>query len=429
MDEFQDVNYIQMEFIKLINKDYNYLLVVGDADQAIYSFRWCDSYYFNNIKELYPKTRIYELNDNYRSDWHIIALANNLIENNFYRYKKIMKPIKEYKNVPKLLIWKEEKDLFLKIANKIKKLWNYSETAILYRNNSNSLQIQKILIEQKIPFKVYWWQNIFNKKYSKDLRAFVSILNEFDVISLERVLTLYPGVWKTAINKIINEINILLNKEEKTNKSKDNNPVLFDINELNKESLSIYDKILNILSQNKKLSSLIKILKDFKLNNDLEKTLEDFINKVIDPEMKKKVDIDKYNDEKINLEMVLNIILNLFEEKGDIKEIMETIVLDNIQEKEDNNVVTLSTIHRSKWLEWDNVFIIKAYKNLFPSFKSMDTQFLLEEERNLFYVAVTRAKENLFIWLANWFYQWIEFKPILPSIFINEIEEYIENEE
>jgi len=407
VDEFQDVNFIQFEFLKLINKDFNYLIVVWDWDQAIYSFRWCDSYYFTNMKNIYPNTRIFYLNDNYRSDWQIVAVANHLIKNNQFRYEKEMNNIKDIVNPPILLESNEEKHLFEKIVQKIKAINNFEETAILYRNNSHNLEIQKELIKNRIPFKVVWWQNILNKKYSKDIRAFLSILSSIDPISLERVLTVFPSVWKKTAETFIAEISGL----------KENENTLFDVWK---------EWQIDILAWHKTLNKLYEFMSNFFSNKKtLAETLNDF-KSILEKDIDKKIKIDKIEYEKEILEEVINIILELYNNWNTIEEILEKITLDNLEEKEEHNVVTLSTIHRAKWLEWENVFIIKAYKNIFPWFQSMQSNFLLEEERNLFYVAITRAKNNLYFWIANYYFNWFEEKSIIQSMFIDEIFEYLE---
>lgn len=403
VDEFQDVNYIQFEFIKLINQDYNFLIVVGDADQAIYSFRWCDSYYFSNMKHVYPQTRLFQLNDNYRSDWHIVALANTSISNNTDRYDKVMNNIKEIKHIPRFLNKEDETELFWYVANEIKNNNDYSNTVILYRNNSHSLQIQKKLIENKIPFNVVWWQNILNKKYSKDIRALISVLVSIDILSMERLITIFPKIWIKTAEKILLEIDNL------------------------KKETSVINELITPLLKIKWLKPLYNYIKDY---NDwkitLNMLLEDFSKNILHTEIYKKVAPDKIEVELDNIEEIIQLILNLSLENYELSEILEMITLDNINDTKDNNKLTLSTIHRSKWLEWDNVYLIKAYKNIFPWFKSMESKFLLEEERNLFYVAITRAKSNLTICNADSFYNWFEYKSLEPSMFINEIIEYLE---
>lgn len=407
VDEFQDVNYIQFEFLKLINKDYNHLVVVWDSDQSIYSFRWCDSYYFQNMKNIFPETRIYFLNDNYRSDWHIVATANLSIENNKNRYKKEMNNIKLPLNVPKLIESYYEKDLNVKIINIISEIYNnsqnYNEIAILYRNNSHSYSIQKTLIEYKIPFKVVGWQNILNKKYSKDIAALLHISQWFDQIFLERIITMYPKIGEKKAEKILN-----------------------DINKIKSENWDIFEQI-KVLWFIKELQPLYRLLYDFNKNIiNLKDLINKFYNDLLINDIYKNIESDKIVYEKESVESFINLIFEMIDNKIPVDEILENITLDNINQNEIQNVVTLSTIHRAKWLEWDNVFIIKAYDSVFPNFKSANIPFLLEEERNVFYVSITRAKENLYLCIPQAHFVWYEEKGINPSMFVTEIDEYLE---
>lgn len=408
VDEFQDINFIQFEFLKLINKDNNYMFLVGDADQAIYSFRWCDSYYFNNMKNIYPNTVIKYLEDNYRSDGHIVWLANSSIENNTERYKKTMNNIKEPVNIPTLIEGWAEHIKYKEMANIIYSKWkeNYKNTAILYRNNTHSLQVQKAFIEKNIPFKVVGWTNILNRKYSKDIRSLLSLTIDLDFISLVRAASNYPRVWAKKIEKL--DINIKKSKYEW-------NEYIEQLEEINK------------IKELKDLYNLLKDYNEWKI--DLDRFLSNYINDTLYNHILSKVDSWKISSELDNLEVIKELIVSLHIEWKKIDEILDDLTLDNIEDKSDENVVTLSTIHRSKWLEWNDVYIVKCYNNVFPSFKSKESRFLLEEERNLFYVAVTRAKENLSIVIPDYIDIWFDSKPICSSEFVDEIIEFLEKKE
>lgn len=412
VDEFQDVNFIQFKFLELINKNYNFLTVVWDSDQAIYSFRWCDKHYFNNFNKYYPNTRIFYLNDNYRSDWFIVNATNNCIKHNEHRYVKVMNNIKEFKNNINILEDYYEKDMYsnkiiphiFKLKEKWEKLW---EIAILYRNNNNSYSIQKELLKNKIPFNVVGWINFFSKKHIKDIRSFLENLNNLSKIHLERILKLIPKVWNKKIEKILFEIEELSDEKEK----------------------------INILAKHKEIQPLYLLLFNYRnKNQDINNTLHIFVNDILSIDIEKEKEIQKAIQNKEDVDSFLSIIQELLLEDISINEILEMLAIDDTIDKKNKytDKVILSTIHRSKWLEWNNVFVIKAYEWIFPSSRvkinPWKNNFLLEEERNLFYVAITRARNNLFIWFSEEesYNSFWENKKYSPSRFIWELE--IEND-
>lgn len=432
VDEFQDVNYIQVEFLKLLNKDFNYLIVVWDSDQAIYSFRWCHKYYFNNFDEIFPNRRIFFLSDNYRSDWNIVRIANISIKNNKNRYNKIMQPINPFFNKIEILNDFEELNLInTKIIPTIKRLlnqkdknWNvkykYSDIAVLYRNNYMNMKIQSSFASNNIPFNVVGWMSFFEKKIVKDIRSFLENIEKISPIHLERILKLLPKVWEVKAQKIIAEIEAKNNYKEK----------IFVLSKYS-ETQRLYIILNEIFLEREKSKNNTTFYFE-PIISFIHKFYNNILKEIIDNSNITFEEKERFNNDYIDF---INIIVEIWKVKSlnSINDLLEVLVLEEEDDnkllteenkKEKNNKITLSTIHRAKWLEWKIVFMIWLKQWELPSKKVLEMnpkefkEEFLEEERNLFYVGLTRAREHLFLAV-------IDDLMCSQSQFIDEIIDYI----
>tara|TARA_Y100000589_G_scaffold331986_1_gene388401 strand:- start:822 stop:3221 length:2400 start_codon:yes stop_codon:yes gene_type:complete len=443
IDEYQDTNKTQYELIKLIttgntspdifsNWQDRSIFVVGDADQSIYSFRAADFRILIGFKEDFktPTTQkncVIKLENNYRSSSNILSAANSLIENNTERIDKVLKATKAIGEPITLLSCDDEISEAEAITSKLRLLNNQNITpkwnnfAILYRTRAQSRVLEESLVRWRIPYTIFGGLRFYDRREIKDAIAYLKVLvNNADNVSLLRIINIpRRGIGKTTIRKlndISNELNIPLwevinNKESLTSTIGRSCRGINEFTDLMNE-LSCY---LN----NSGPSHLIQLI--------LEKS--GYLNELI------RSGTEESEDRRNNLQELINAAIQYEEEteNGDIEGFLSTAALttDNDNKKNLPNSVTLMTLHNSKGLEFKNVFITGLEQGLFPSYRSIDTPSLLEEERRLCYVGITRAKERIFLSHARERRLWGGMREgTIPSIFLSEIpEELINNED
>lgn len=387
VDEYQDTSIIQYKLIKLLSNFHKNICVVGDDDQSIYSWRGANVNNITDFEKDFKNSKIIYLNQNYRSNNIILSAANSIIKNNIKRKEKklwtnIISDNKINFNYAENDI--EEADY---ISKKIKKLNNYNNTAILYRNNYLSRVIENSLIKNSIPYKILGSLHFLNRKEIKDILSYINILiNPDDELSIKRIINVPKrGIGKETLKKI--EIYMQQNK------------------------INMYEALKNVkdikLSTNitKKIVAFIEIFEKYKNFNDysIAEILEGiYIDSGYKEMLEQTVNVE--NRERIsNISELVSSSIQYSKSNKSILEFMSDISLYSDTDKNENNKdnsVTLSTIHASKGLEYDTVFIIGLEENIFPSNimeDDTDIKEKIEEERRLAYVAITRAKNNLFI--------------------------------
>lgn len=425
VDEYQDTNYVQYLILKELAKKHNNICVVGDDAQSIYSFRGAKIENILNFKNDYPNCKIFKLEQNYRSTQTIVNAANSIIKNN---KTQIFKTVWS-NNEPgeKIVITEHETDREegFYVANKIIDLMytyrlKYNNFAILYRTNAQSRIFEETLRIKNIPYRVYGNISFYQRKEIKDALAYLRlIVNKYDDESLKRIIN-YPsrGIGEVTLEKI----EYYANQVQKP---------IWDILEyqyleylgINKSTirkiLEFKDMIIRFqnLSKNLDAKQLAQhvfaesgILKDLYTSHSIE---------------------DKSRLE--NIEGLLNAIGEFVENNPENNQIgkylQEVSLLTDMDEDKDTdkNVVTVMTVHSAKGLEFDVVFVTGMEENLFPPLSSQYNIHLLEEERRLFYVAVTRAKKRVFITYSNNRFRWGKPEKCVPSRFLIELDpKYIE---
>lgn len=387
VDEYQDTSIIQYKLIKLLSNFHKNICVVGDDDQSIYSWRGANVNNITDFEKDFKNSKIIYLNQNYRSNNIILSAANSIIKNNIKRKEKklwtnIISDNKINFNYAENDI--EEADY---ISKKIKKLNNYNNTAILYRNNYLSRVIENSLIKNSIPYKILGSLHFLNRKEIKDILSYINVLiNPDDELSIKRIINVPKrGIGKKTLKKI--EMYMQQNK------------------------INMYEALKNVkdirLSTNitKKIVAFIEIFEKYKNFNDysIAEILEGiYIDSGYKEMLEQTVNVE--NRERIsNISELVSSSIQYSKSNKSILEFMSDISLYSDTDKNENNKdnsVTLSTIHASKGLEYDTVFIIGLEENIFPSNimeDDTDIKEKIEEERRLAYVAITRAKNNLFI--------------------------------
>ncbi len=444
IDEYQDTNRTQYELIKLITtgdtdseqffewKDRS-IFVVGDADQSIYSFRAADFRILIGFKEDFknkPNDKsdcVIKLENNYRSTSNILSAANSLIENNTERIEKVLKATKSDGEPLKLISCDDEISEAEAITSKIRTLsgksnsQNWSKFAILYRTRAQSRVMEESLVRWRIPYTIYGGLRFYDRKEIKDAIAYLKVLiNNADNISLLRIINVpRRGIGKTTIEKL----NDIANKLELPLWEVINNKECL-ISTIGRSSKGInqFTELMNELTcyvENSGPSQLLQLI--------LEKS--GYLNELI------MSGTDESEDRRNNLQELVNAAIQYEEEteNGDAEGFLATAALTTDSDDNKKNVsnsVTLMTLHNSKGLEFQNVFITGLEQGLFPSYRSIDTPSLLEEERRLCYVGLTRAKERLFLTHARERRLWGGNREVtIPSIFLQEIpEELIDGE-
>ncbi|MGI6727372.1 MAG: ATP-dependent helicase [Anaerovoracaceae bacterium] len=395
VDEYQDTNYMQYRFIKLLAEAHNNICVVGDDDQCIYQWRGAD---INNILDFekdFRGTKVIKLEQNYRSHANILAAAHSVIQNNKGRKSKKLWTDKEKGEKVKYFRAEDDKDEARYIAREIELLRTgdrkYSDFAVLYRTNAQSRRFEDVFISRGIPYRVLSGFRYYDRKEVKDLMAYMRLVeNPIDDLSMIRIINEPKrGIGEKTVEKL--KVMAALRSESLLDLLKD--PEILEglpgksgqslremvdaVRELSEEKdnlkvSDIYDGLLVRTGYLAALEQQNTIESESRIENLLE-----FKSVIYDYE-KEKQDAN---------------------EMGSLGEFMETISLmaevDNHDTEE--NAVVLMTLHSAKGLEFPVVFIPGMEDGLFPSWRSFDKQEGLEEERRLCYVGMTRAKERLYL--------------------------------
>ncbi len=424
VDEYQDTNNSQYLIVKSLSDKYQNICVVGDDAQSIYSFRGANINNIINFRNDYDEVEVFRLEQNYRSTKNIVNAANSVIDHNKNKIEKEVWTDNDFGD--KVEVRANESDIAeaRSLCQKIVSLnnTNFSNIAILYRTNAQSRPIEDSLRLNKIPYQIFGGVSFYNRKEIKDVLAYLRlIVNSSDEESLKRIIN-YParGIGQVTINKII----LAAKKYDLT---------LYDTIQKNNElSIGLSNSVLT------KLQNFIDLIDVFKIQNqklnafDLTKEVIEKV-KIID-ELKKD-DSPEGISRVENVQELLNGIRDFIEDQKELvdsndklSEFLSTVSLstDFDIENEDQDKVSLMTLHLSKGLEFKHVFIVGLEEDLFPSALSYNTRSELEEERRLFYVGITRAKENLYLSYANSRYRWGKLIYCEESRFLNEIDkEYL----
>lgn len=412
IDEYQDTNEAQYVFSKMLAAKYRNIFVVGDNDQAIYAFRGANFKNILNFEKDYPDCKTILLEENYRSTQTILNAANSVIKHNKKRKDKNLWSNNDIGEKIKYIKTDDEKAEGEFVTKEIKKLVNekkvsYDDIAILYRTNAQSRSIEEAMLKANIPYKIIGSFYFYNRKEIKDLLCYLRLINNpKDDVSLMRVINVPKrGIGNVTIGHI-------------TDAAEQNNISMFEAITSGKE-LAFKQIIENLQKtcQNLSLTEMVEeVLEKSGMKEELtkEKTLENEIRLE-------------------NLEEFKSITKNYEEEFGEISlddflnEI--SLVSDVTEHTDGTNKVSLMTTHAVKGLEFDYVFIIGMEEGIFPHYNSImeGTNDAIEEERRLCYVAITRAKKDLWIINCKKRLLYGQTQCNAPSRFIAEIDQkYIE---
>ena len=390
VDEYQDTNKAQFTLVTLFASKNGNITVVGDNDQGIYSFRGADISNILNFERDFPGTKIIKLEQNYRCTQNILKVANSVIKNNEVKYKKELWTQNEEGSLPKVYQAENEYDEASYVADEIELLkkqnnYNYSDFAILYRMNTQSRAIEDILRREDIPYKIVGGLKFYERKEIKDTIAYLRLIqNSADNISLRRIINEPKrGIGKTSLDKIEQIAEENATSMYEVIKRADE----FGLTRVFLNSREFINTIEKLKEEKNKLE-ISELIKETLKQTGYTKALE--LENTIEAE-----------NRIANLEELLTVAMEFEEEfaENSLEEFLEGITLssdiDNTSDEEDS--VTLMTLHSAKGLEFPTVFLVGMEDGIFPGHQSMMEPKELEEERRLCYVGITRAKENLFL--------------------------------
>lgn len=428
VDEYQDTNHSQYLIVRALSDRFQNICVVGDDAQSIYAFRGANINNILNFQKDYENVKTYRLEQNYRSSKNIVEAANSIIEKNKTKLDKIVwtandsgAPIKVHRSLTDAeegrfvasTIWEE------KMQNQL----NNGQFAILYRTNAQSRAMEDALRKRDIPYRIYGGLSFYQRKEIKDVLYYLRlVINPKDEEALLRVIN-YPtrGIGDTTVEKLTIAANHY-------------NRSIFEV----MQNIDKIDLKLNA-STRSKLKDFTIMIQSFQVINENQDAfyLADHVAKKTGLIQELKKDATPEGIARIeNIEELLNGIRDFTEgqkevdgARGAMSEFMEDVALATDLDKDtgDDDRVALMTIHLAKGLEFPHVFIVGLEEDLFPSAMSMSTRSELEEERRLFYVALTRAENQAYLTYAQSRYRWGKLTDCEPSRFIDEIDnQYLE---
>ena len=428
VDEYQDTNHSQYLIVRALSDRFQNICVVGDDAQSIYAFRGANINNILNFQKDYENVQMYRLEQNYRSTKNIVEAANNVIDKNKTKLDKIVwtanndgPPIKIHRSLTD-----GEEGRFVASTIFEEKMQNQlpnGNFAILYRTNAQSRAMEDALRERDIPYRIYGGLSFYQRKEIKDVLGYLRlVVNPKDEEALMRVIN-YParGIGATTLEKLT----VAANHYKRS---------IWEII----EHIDKIDLKLNNPTKTK-LSDFITMIKSFQVieQNQDAFFLTDHITKKTGLVQELKKDGTPEGIARIeNIEELLNGIKDFTEgqkeidgARGSLAEFLEDVALATDLDKDTGNDdrVALMTIHLAKGLEFPHVFVVGLEEDLFPSAMSLNTRSELEEERRLFYVALTRAEHQAYLTYAQSRYRWGKLVDSEPSRFIEEINsEYLE---
>ena len=391
VDEYQDTNKAQFKLISLLAKKYNNVTAVGDNDQSIYSFRGADISNILNFEKDFPGTNIIKLEQNYRCTGNILKAANSVIKHNNAKFDKKLWTENDDGTLPSVYCGEDEYGEASYVVSQIHRLrreeyFKYSDFAVLYRMNSQSRAIEDVLRREDIPYKIIGGLKFYERKEIKDTIAYLRLVaNQSDNLSFARIINEPKrGIGKTSMDNIA-EI------------SAENN-------------ISMYEVVKNADTYLPKIYSstreFVNCIEKFK---NAQIPIAEIITGVLQESgYMEALTIENTEETKTRIENIEEFITvaNEFEKESADKSLVEflnSISLssdtDNLEEADD--MVTLMTLHSAKGLEYPVIFLVGMEEGIFPGYQSMDDDNELEEERRLFYVGITRAKQFLFMTFAK----------------------------
>jgi DNA helicase-2/ATP-dependent DNA helicase PcrA len=388
VDEYQDTNIIQADIVDLLASTHRNLMVVGDDSQSIYSFRGANFNNIINFPNRYPDCKIFKLETNYRSTPEILYLANLSINNNEKQFPKELKAVRDKGMRPVMVsaqnVLKQADFVAQRVMELIRSGVPLKEIAVLYRAHYHSMEMQMEFVRRDLPFDMRSGIRFFEQAHIKDVTSYMRILvNPRDELAWRRLLIMYPKVGKATFNKIWQ----YLKKEENPLKAVLKDEFIKAMSKSAKPGLEECRKTIILLLELPETDRVPEKVIDVLLNRGgyrvyLQDNYSDASSREEDL-----IQLGNFSAQFLQMEDFLNelaLLTNMAKE-------------ENIGEEDDEDRIALSTIHQAKGLEWSYVFLIWCADGMIPLQRALKEDGGEEEERRLFYVAVTRAKDQLYL--------------------------------
>lgn len=414
VDEYQDTNNLQFELIQALTSTHSNICVVGDDDQAIYAFRGADISNILNFEKQFPATKIVKLEENYRSTFPILNLANNVIKENLQRKDKTMRTSKMEGALPQLWAAGDSDHEAAIIVEEIIKMQSnsiaLSDIAILYRSNTQVPPIEDQLRISQVPYNIIGGQKFYEKKEIKDLIAYLTVIqNTRDELALRRILNVpNRGIGSVTLNKFL-DIGTRERKHLYNVLAED------DTNEHIQDFISLIKRYQILFNEQPLVQTINQLVEEIKYYDFIEKSYDSA-----------KLANRKREDVK-NFILAADRFQDRYQTDATLKNFVERLLLADSSDSSSSsdgfvkNEVTLMTLHASKGLEYDNVFLVGMEEELLPHKKTIVDNSDINEERRLAYVGITRARKRLIMTFAKERKMYNKMIPRFKSRFVIEL--------
>jgi DNA helicase-2/ATP-dependent DNA helicase PcrA len=403
VDEYQDTNPSQYQILKKLSERYKDVFVVGDDDQSIYGFRGADINNILDFEDDFPNSKVYKLERNYRSTKRILEVASTVVKNNRLRKGKTLWTKQEEGEKITLfsaLTEKEEAVKLIKLLKKELERYNKKDILIAYRTNAQSRAIEDALLKEDIPYVIVGGVKFYQRKEIKDILSYVKfIVNKKDTVSFFRIL----NTPRRGIGKITREKIEMKAKEE---------------------NISLWEASCKLAGQEQPIADFVNLIKSLEEIKRIDELIVAIVEKTGYVDILKEMDTIESESRIENIQELLSAAYEFTEnsEKYSPEEYLTEVGLKtDIDSWSRTDSVNLMTLHNTKGLEFDAVFIVGIGEGLLPHYRSIK-EGNTEEERRLFYVGITRARKKLFLsyFLAHGA-GWGSTRSLLPSPFLNEL--------
>jgi len=415
VDEYQDTNNAQYMLISLLAKEYRNLCVVGDDDQSIYKFRGANIRNILDFEKEFPDALTIRLEQNYRSTQNILSAANAVIANNTERKGKNLWTNKGDGEKLVYTVHENEHDEGQYIADVINELnvkgISYSDMAVLYRMNAQSRVIEKKFEKNEIPYRVLAGLRFYDRKEIKDIMAYLrAVYNHDDDVSIKRIINVPKrGIGQTTVDKI-------------TRIAEQENKSFFEI----LKNAGEYSEIAKSKAKLEEFAGFLIKMYELYENEGIYSLVSDMIDKSGYMAMVTELDFQEKTTRKENVEELVNAVKEFADDEGneyclDVFLEKTSLIADVDNYDTEADAVVMMTMHSAKGLEFPVVFLPGMEMDIFPGSKSLGDDEMIEEERRLCYVAMTRAKERLYLTGAQSRMVFGHTSYTKPTLFINEI--------
>jgi DNA helicase II / ATP-dependent DNA helicase PcrA len=413
VDEYQDTNRLQSEFIDVLAAHHQSVMVVGDDAQSIYSWRGANYQNILDFPKRYPAAAVYKIETNYRSVPEVLQVANAAILPNARQFSKVLRPDRKGTDLkPALVPLLDNNQQAAFVAQRILELrdegLDLEEIAVLYRSHFQSLEVQLALTRAGIPYSITSGLRFFEQAHIKDVAAFMKFVsNSSDEVAFKRMVRLLPGIAARNAEKLWEQINLA------PSESRNTFGAWIDVGKAPAKAQRAWEQLRHTLDEiapEKKPVPPTNMI-----HSILEAVYDDYLKSKYSNHEQRREDLTALENFARGFSDPVEFLSQL--------SLMATGETEQLNtQDEDRERVTLSTVHQAKGLEWQAVFIVWLTDGMFPSARSLDSNENIEEERRLFYVAITRAKDQLyFLYPAIWPNGNLDQRLQRPSRFLGEI--------